>query len=105
MIRRPPRSTPFPTRRSSDLRKAAGSRTVVLQQEALVRQLVEQPFGDRVIAAFAMPHAALVAAAQVNAEGDAGKARDQRGVGLERAREVLPRVFAARAHRGERGLG
>ncbi len=51
-----------------------------------------------------MPHAALVAAAEMNAERHAGKACDQRLVGLDRAREILLRILAARAHLVQRRL-
>ena len=49
--------------------KTAGARSVVFQQKAVVRQFVEQPLGNGVVAAFAVPHAALVAAAKMDAAG------------------------------------
>ena len=69
-----------------------------------MRQLVEQALGDRVVAALAVPHAALVAAAEMDAEGHARKIFHQLGVGAQRAREILHRLLAALAHRLERRL-
>src|SRR5207253_728301 len=57
-------------RHEAQRREAAGAGAVVLEEDALVRQLVEQALGDRVVAAFAVPHAALVAAAKMDAESD-----------------------------------
>jgi hypothetical protein len=53
---------------------------------------LRKTFGDVVVAALAMPHAALVAATEVNAERHARKVRDDRRIRLERAREILRRV-------------
>src|SRR4051812_9244568 len=39
-------------------REASGARRVVFQEEAAVRQLVEEALRDRVVAALAVPHAA-----------------------------------------------
>src|SRR6185312_6036134 len=47
--------------------EAAGARRVIFEHEAVVRQLVEQPLGDGVVGALAVPHAALVAAAEMDA--------------------------------------
>ena len=46
--------------------KTTGARGVVFQQETVMRQLVEQPLGDGIVAAFAVPHTVLVAAAEMN---------------------------------------
>src|SRR5712692_1634815 len=85
-------------------REAAGARAVVLEQEAPVRQLAEQPLGDGIVMAFAVPHAVLVAAAEMNAEGDAVEALHQLGIGAQRALEIAHWVFAALPHRLERRL-
>src|SRR5207253_5802789 len=44
-----------------------GARAVVFEQQPVVTQFVEKSFSDRVIASLPVPHAALIAAAQVNA--------------------------------------
>ena len=62
-----------------------------------MRQFVEQPLGNGVIGSFAVPHAALVAAAQMDAEGDAGIIGDDRRFRLQRTGEIPHRIFAARA--------
>src|SRR5712692_2429814 len=83
-------------------REAAGARAVVLEQEAPVRQLAEQALGDGVVVAFAVPHAVLVAAAEMDAEGDRIETLHQLGIGAQRAREIAHWVFAALSHRLER---
>src|SRR6185369_9283708 len=83
----------------TERREAAGARAVVLEEEALVRQLVEEPLGDCVVAALAVPHAALVAAAEMDAEGDAREPLHEPRVRSERAREICHRVLAALLHR------
>ncbi len=67
-----------------------------------MRQLVEQALGDGVVVAFAVPHAVLVAAAEMNAEGDRIETLHQLGIGAQRAREIAHWVFAALSHRLER---
>src|SRR5581483_2956778 len=52
----------------------AGARAVVFEQEAVERQLGEQPFRDGIVGSLAMPHTALVAATEMDAERHAGKA-------------------------------
>src|SRR5687767_14072837 len=61
-------------------REAAGARAVVLEEKTLVRQLVEQSLRDRVVGSLAVPHAALVAAAEVHAKGDAIETAHDLGV-------------------------
>ena len=61
-------------------------------------QFVEQPLGDGVVSAFAVPHAALVATAEMDTESNAREAFDHVGFGLERTGEVRHRVLAAIAH-------
>ena len=69
--------------------EAAGARRVVFEQEAIVRQFVEQPLGDGVVAAFAVPHAALVAAAEMNAGRNASpRSLHHLRLRPERAREI-----------------
>src|SRR5260370_35014628 len=46
-------------------REPAGARAVGLEEEAPVRHLIEQALGDGVVVAFAVPHAVLVAAAEM----------------------------------------
>ena len=48
--------------------EAAGALDVVLEQEAVDRQLAEHALGDRLVVALAEPHARLVAAADVHAD-------------------------------------
>lgn len=48
-------------------------------------EFVQQPLGDVVVSALAVPHAALVAAAQINAESDLAKAFEQLIIGSQRA--------------------
>src|SRR5207248_10794211 len=54
-------------------RKTARARTVVFEQETIVRQFIEQPFGNCVVAALAVPHAALVAATEMDAARHLGE--------------------------------
>src|SRR5215470_12627429 len=58
-------------RHEAQRREAAGAWTVIFEQEAVMRQRIEQALGDRVISSFTVPHAALVAAAEMDASGDA----------------------------------
>ena len=84
--------------------EAAGARGVVFEHETVVGELVEQPLGDGVVGALAVPHAALVAAAQMDAAGDVAQILNDLGFGLERAGEIRHRVLAARLHLLHRGL-
>ena len=77
----------------------AGARQIIFQQETVMRQLIEQTLGNRVVSALAVPHAALVAATQMNAERHAIETADQRGLGRDRTRQICLRVLAPRPHR------
>ena len=95
-------------------REAAGALAVVFEQQPVVPQPVEQPLGNGVVMAFAVPlrhHLAgrrvdgsRIAAADVDAECHAVEAGDHRVVGVDRAREIGVGVFAARSHAFERDL-
>src|SRR6516225_8475100 len=76
--------------------EASGARAIVFEQKSVVWQLGEQPLGDRVVAAFTVPHAALVATAEVNAESHSGEARNDRRLRLERARKIRHWILAPR---------
>ena len=41
---------------------------VVLQEQAMVVEAVEEPLGDRIVVAFAMPHTGLVSSAEMDAK-------------------------------------
>src|SRR3984885_1687588 len=58
-----------PWRDEAERLEAAGPFRVVLEQEPVDGHLVEQPFGDRVVAALRHPGAAVVAAAEMHGPG------------------------------------
>jgi hypothetical protein len=55
----------------------------------VVRQFGEEPLGNGILDALAVPHAALVAAAELEAEGDSFEASRYRSISVERARKVF----------------
>ena len=67
-------------------------------------QVIEKMFGNLIIGAFSMPHAALIAAAKMYAEGHVIKALEDRVIRLQRATKILVGIFTARAHRIDRGV-
>ena len=66
-------------------------------------QAAENGFGDGVVAAFAVPHAGPVAAADMQAGHSAAlDTSDHRVVGFDGAAQVPQRILATRAHAIER---
>src|SRR5262245_14657574 len=85
--------------------KGPGTRCVVLEEKPVMMEFVEKALCDRVIGALAMPHAALVAATEVNPKRNSRKAANDLVVGPYRAGKVLLRILAALAHcRQRRGI-
>src|SRR5207249_8667313 len=82
--------------------EAAGSFTVVFEEEAVTVETVEEPLGDWAVAALAMPAATTPAtaapAANMNPKGNAWEAGHDRVVGGDRPLEVRFRVLAPRPH-------
>src|SRR5712692_2048889 len=72
------------------------------QDAELAFRNVAQGLGDGIVMAFAVPHAVLVAAAEMDAEGDRIETLHQLGIGAQRALEIAHWVFAALSHRLER---
>src|SRR5579864_2436486 len=76
--------------------KATRTLIVVLEQEAVEQGALEDP-GDRLVIALGVELALVVAAADVQREGDPGVARDDRVVHLDAAVDDLLRIAAALA--------
>ena len=55
--------------------EGAGARVVVFEQEAVYVHGGEELFGDGIVAAFGVPVAAIISAAEMNGQGNAGAAR------------------------------
>src|SRR6185437_16440293 len=95
-------------------RETAGAVAVIFEQQPLVLQLGEEPLGDSVVMALAVPlrrelagrriDGAGTAAADMQPEGDRIEPFDHGIVGGDRAREAALRILAAGPHGGERGL-
>src|SRR6185295_9189873 len=82
--------------------EAPRSRIVVLEQKAREARLTEDLAGDAVVSARGVEHALIVAAADVDAEGDAGMAVDDGVVeldaGVEQAIGIAATLPVALAH-------
>src|SRR5262245_65830984 len=65
-------------------------------------ELVEQPLRDVVVGSFPMPHAALVAAAEMDTESHVVKPPQNSVVRLEGAAEILFGILAPGSHRLQR---
>src|SRR4029078_7325275 len=76
----------------------AGARAVVFQEKSIVVQLVEYFFGNRIVAPLAMPHAALIPAAEMNTESDAIEQAEDLVMRVDGTREIFHRILTAIAH-------
>ncbi len=76
--------------------KGAGALVVVFEQESINGQFVEQTFRNGVVATFSVPVTAIVAAAEMDGESDAGLAggREAGVVGVERGGQHLRGIDA-----------
>src|SRR6266849_7504403 len=100
-------------RHETQRREIASARTVVFEEEKPDVEPVEQPFGDRIVAALGVPAPAAIAAAQMHADGEVGKpARHPVGHVDIAINQAVPIVATGRergpdpgiAEFGERGL-
>ncbi len=82
--------------------KAAGPWRIVFEQKPIVRQFVEKPFRDGVIGSFTVPHAALVAATEVNTERHTLETAHDGGFREDGPRQIGCGIFSARPHGGKR---
>ena len=95
-----PSTTRLALRHEAQRREVARARVVVLEEVAVDGELVEQHLGHRLVAAFGDPGALEVAAAQVHADGHAGRPLGDRGVDEPRvAARQLVGIVAARCAR------
>ena len=83
--------------------EVAGALVVVLEEEGVDVELVEQHLGHRFVAAFGEPRAAVVAAAQVDADREVVGAAadggvDQLGVGVRQGVGIVAALDRAGAH-------
>jgi hypothetical protein len=87
--------------------EGAGTLVVVFEEKAVDGKLVEEALGDGVVSALGVPVTAIVAAAEVNGERDAGMTRGGEAgvIGVERGGEHLRGVDAEfLLHPSERGF-
>ena len=89
-----PKTTVLPLGTRRRRLEGAGALVVVFEQEAIDGEFMEEALGNSVVAAFGVPVAAIVAAAEMDGEGDAGLTgrREAGVVGVKRSCEHLRRI-------------
>src|SRR5262245_39007279 len=88
----------LPFRQKTQRLKGSGARGVIFKEKPVMMELVEKALGDRVVGALAMPHAALVAPAEMNPKSNARKGANDLVVGTQGAGKILFWILAALAH-------